>query len=121
MPVFMTRVSTPIRAGTASVSPRSLAAVRPSTTTRTLPFYIPILWDHTHISLLVTRLQAHANPILSSLERLDEAVLRAGRMDLPFENATHAEVRYSIFDSGVYRIHAAKWLFPQEKPPSMHS
>jgi hypothetical protein len=23
--------------------------------------------------------------------------------------------RYSIFDSGVYRIHAPKWLFPQEK------
>jgi hypothetical protein len=22
---------------------------------------------------------------------------------------------YSIFDSGVYGIHAAKWLFPQEK------
>jgi hypothetical protein len=22
---------------------------------------------------------------------------------------------YSIFDSGVYRIHAEKWLFPQEK------
>jgi hypothetical protein len=22
---------------------------------------------------------------------------------------------YSIFDSGVYRIHAAKWLFYQEK------
>jgi hypothetical protein len=22
---------------------------------------------------------------------------------------------YSIFDSGVYRIHAAEWLFPQEK------
>jgi len=23
--------------------------------------------------------------------------------------------RYSIFDSGIYRIHAVKWLFPQEK------
>jgi hypothetical protein len=23
--------------------------------------------------------------------------------------------RYSIFDSGVYRILAVKWLFPQEK------
>jgi hypothetical protein len=22
---------------------------------------------------------------------------------------------YSIFDSGVYRIHGLKWLFPQEK------
>jgi hypothetical protein len=27
----------------------------------------------------------------------------------------HSDSGYSIFDSGIYRNHAAEWLFPQEK------
>jgi hypothetical protein len=65
-----------------------------------------------HVPKRITRLAGKTKPYACSSLGQGQA---GAKIEPAQERNIDAEIGYSIFDSGVYRIHAEKWLFPQKK------